>query len=217
MVYEGIKFKTKKIEEDLPNDSRIDRLKYWCNIFHEKGLAPPYEGGSYGNLSFRLNNSENFFIITASQSGLNESQTNDRFVTVSYVDLKAGIVYFKGIREPSSEAILHYVIYQARPDVQAVFHGHCEKISRNAKKLGLPITSKEEPYGTIDLAERVLETLNDFYFLEMKNHGFLSFGKSLDEAGNQALKFFEKCSKSQRKISLQGILHPAFSWIKSLK
>jgi len=193
MAYTGVKFKTEMVGEDVPNDLRLDELKYWCNIFHEKDLAPPYEGGSYGNLSFRLKDNKNSFIITASQSGLDESTTNNRFVTVPRVDLKKGVVYAIGLRKPSSEAMVHYAVYNARPDVQAVFHGHCDKISRDAEKLSVPITSKEESYGTIALVKRVLETLDDLDFLEMRNHGFLSLGKSLDKAGNLALSFLKKC------------------------
>jgi L-fuculose-phosphate aldolase len=192
MAYEGVKFRTKMIGKDLPSDIRLNKLKHWCIIFHEKDLAPPYDGGSYGNLSFRLKDNEDDFIITASQSGLNESTTNDRFVTIPRVDLEAGIVYAIGSRKPSSEAMVHYAIYHARPNVQAIFHGHCDIISRDAEKLSIPITSKEEPYGTIALVERVLETLDDLYFLEMRNHGFLALGKSLDEAGNLALEFLKK-------------------------
>ncbi len=193
MAYEGVKFRTEMIGKDLPNDIRLNKLKYWCNIFHEKGLAPPYDGGSYGNLSFRLKDNEDDFIITASKSGLNESTTNDRFVTIRRVDLEARIVYAMGSRNPSSEAMVHYAIYHTRPNVQAIFHGHCDIISRDAEKLGIPITSKEEHYGTIALVERVLKTLDDLYFLEMRNHGFLALGKSLDEAGNLALEFLKKC------------------------
>ena len=192
-VYVGAKFRTKMISKELPNDPRLERLKYWCKEFHNKGLAPPYKGGSYGNLSLRLSNNKNSLIITASQSSLKDSITNDRFVLVSEIDLCNGIVYANGSREPSSEAMLHYVIYGARSDIQAIFHGHCSRISGKAEKLGIPITSKEEPYGTIALAEEVLQILDNNYFLEMKNHGFLSLGKSLDETGNLALEFLKKC------------------------
>ena len=189
--YEGVKFKTEMIGEDLPNDSRIENLKHWCKVFDESGLAPPYEGGSYGNLSFRLKGDA--FIITASQSGLGESTAIDRFVTVPNVDLEKGIVYAKGLRKPSSEAMVHYAIYHARPDVQAIFHGHCDKISKDAEKLGIPVTLKEEPYGTILLVEGVLDILDSVNFFEMRNHGFVALGKSLDEAGDLALEFLKKC------------------------
>ena len=190
MTYEGVKFRTEMIGKDLPNDPRLDRLKYWCKIFHDKGLAPPYREGSYGNLSFRLKEGKDSFVITASQSGLNESNTNDRFITIQKIDLKAGIAYALGSRKPSSEAMVHSAIYHARPDVHAIFHGHCDKISTDAEKLGIPITSREEPYGTIDLVNQVLKTLDDSSFLEMRNHGFLSLGKSVDYAGNLTLEFF---------------------------
>ena len=193
MTYKGTKFKARMIGTDLPNDPRLNRLKYWCGIFHKKKFAPPYEGGSYGNLSFRLKNDKDSFIITASRSSLNKSNTDDRFTTVHHVNLETKTVYAIGLRKPSSETMLHYAIYHARPDIQAIFHGHCDIISKNIKKLHIPITSKEEPYGTIALVKRVLETLNDSRILQMRNHGFLTLNKSLDGAGNIALEFLEKC------------------------
>ena len=192
--YVGVKFKTEMIGNDLPNeDFRLERLKFWCGVFHERELAPPYEcgGGSYGNLSFRLKDGENGFVITASQSGLEESTTTDRFVIVPEVDLRKGIVYAKGLRKPSSESMVHYAIYERRPEIWAVFHGHCAKITQDAERLGIPITSKEEKYGTIELVERVQEVLDGLCFLEMRNHGFLALGKTLDEAGEIALRFLE--------------------------
>ncbi len=169
MVYEGVKFKTKMIGKKPPNDPRLKELKYWCKVFHDKSLAPPYKGGSYGNLSFRLKKGQDKFIITASSSDLNKSNTNDKFVTIQKVDLKAEKVYAIGLRKPSSETMIHAAIYHARPEVNAIFHGHCDKISKNAKKLGIPITSKEEPYGTIQLVNRVLEILDNNYFLKMND------------------------------------------------
>ena len=39
MVYKGVKFKTKIIGRKVPNDERLDRLKYWCKLFHDKGIV----------------------------------------------------------------------------------------------------------------------------------------------------------------------------------
>ncbi len=191
--YSGVKFKTEMLAKDTPSDPRIEELKYWCKIFDEKGLAPPYEGGSYGNLSFRLRKDKNEFIITASQSGLADSTTNDRFVSVLSVDLKKSIVYAKGLRKPSSGSMLHFAIYQKRKDIQAIFHGHCQIISAKASSLKIPTTTREEPYGTISLVKRVLEIVDKKNFLEMKNHGFISLGRTLDEAGNLVLSALNQC------------------------
>lgn len=194
-AYEGVKFRTEVLGNDIPNDTRLCLLERWCLTFHEKGIAPPYDGGSYGNLSFRIHTDDDSFIITASHSGLGESTSNNYFVTVPYINLEQGIVYARGTRLPSSESMVHYAIYRARPEVNAIFHGHCDVISKNAAMMGIPVTKKEEPYGTIFLVNSVLETLDDNCFIEMRNHGFLSLGKTMNEAGSNTLDILSRCEK----------------------
>jgi methylthioribose-1-phosphate isomerase len=190
--YVGVKFKTEMIDETIPENSyQLEKLKYWCKVFHDKNLAPPYEGGSYGNLSYRTGG--NSFIITASSHSLEKSCSNDSFVSVDSVDFQNGIVCAKGSKKPSSEAMVHASIYNERKDIQAIFHGHSSEISLRAKELGIPETKKEEPYGTIELVNAILEILDYNSFIEMKNHGFISLGKTLDEAGNLALEYMRKC------------------------
>jgi len=191
--YYGIKFTTKIITREVPKDLRIEELKYWCKVFHDYNLAPAYKGGSYGNLSFRLQNNEDPFIITGSRIGLKDKLAQDSFVTVSSCDLKGGIVYIHGVREPSSESMLHFAIYHQRKDVNAIFHGHSQEVLSCAGKLKIPQTEKEEPYGTIELIQRVLEVLDDESFLVMKNHGFISLGRSMKEAGETALQMYNRC------------------------
>jgi len=193
--YEGVKFRTETLGIDVPNDPRIKELSFWCQIFDERGLAPPYEGGSYGNLSFRLKPNSPSFIITAAKSGLAESKAPNRFVTVDRVDFERGIVYARGSRQPSSESMVHSAIYDLRPEIQAIFHGHSKEISANAERLGIPITTRKEEYGTIALVRRVQESLNGNPFLEMRDHGFLSMGETINEAGNNALHYLERAGK----------------------
>ncbi len=193
MSYQGVKFRTEMIDQEAPSDCRLEELKKWCTVFHEKGLAPPYEGGSCGNLSFRIKEGELPFIITGSRIGIKLDLKNDCFVIVVSCDLENKITKVKGTRDPSSEAMLHFAIYQKRPDVNAVFHGHCREISSNAKRLGIPVTKKEEHYGTLELVKRVLDILDKNPFLEMKNHGFISMGKTMEEAGELALKMCKRC------------------------
>ncbi len=191
-TYKGTKFKTRIIGNELPMNIKLDVLKYWCKVFHDENLAPPYEGGSYGNLSYRLKDTDSF-VITSSQSGLSDSTTIDRFVLVDSVDFEKGLVYSKGSRKPSSEAMVHAAIYQQRKDARAIFHGHCKTISSKVKELGISETREEKPYGTIDLVNSVLEILGKNNFVEMKNHGFISIGGSLNDAGNITLSYLNKC------------------------
>jgi hypothetical protein len=187
--YLGVKFRTQMTDATPPDDPRIHALAEWCVAFDQYGLAPPYDGGSYGNLSFRIMPGDSAFIITASSSGLGDSIANDRFVTVDTIDLAGGIVYARGSRLPSSESMVHHAIYRTRPDINAIFHGHCDNISRNATTLSAPITHREAPYGTRELVEQVMRILHRGPFIEMRNHGFLSTGKTIEEAGMRALEY----------------------------
>ncbi|HQH18284.1 MAG TPA: class II aldolase/adducin family protein [Bacteroidales bacterium] len=186
--YTGIKFKTIFNKTQTPVDTRIKELKKWCEIFHKKNLAPPYPGGSYGNLSFRTENNKNEFIITGTCIGFKNNLSDDCFVKIISCDIINNVIYAEGTRNPSSESMLHYAIYKKRPDVNAIFHGHSNEILQSAKTLGIPETAKEESYGTIELVNSVLSILKEHNFLCMKNHGFISLGKSMNEAGEPLLK-----------------------------
>ncbi|NPA68922.1 MAG: class II aldolase/adducin family protein, partial [Chlorobi bacterium] len=99
----------------------------------------------------------------------------------------------KGKKQPSSESIMHYFIYDNNPEINAVFHGHSAEILQYAEKLRIPITEKEEPYGTIKAAKEVLKSLKKHNFIVMRNHGFVSCGKTAEEAGKNVLEVLNMC------------------------
>ena len=173
--YAGIKFKTVFARKDSPQDPRIEELIRWCRRFTELGLAT---GGS-GNMSFR---SLNGFIVsrTAGHLGLLKA---DEFVEVLKTDPSRNELTVAGAYEPSSESTMHAAIYEARPEIAAVFHGHHDKILRRGRRLGLPITEREQPYGTPEIVREILQILGQNNFFLIRSHGFVSLGKSMDEAG----------------------------------
>ncbi|MDD5593450.1 MAG: class II aldolase/adducin family protein [Candidatus Margulisbacteria bacterium] len=189
------KFKVDFIGAGAPHDQGLEELKRWCSIFHKKDLAPLYEHGSFGNLSFRIQGppggQTDQFIITASGLKLKDDLTDDCFVKVVTVDLKQQLISAAGSRLPSSETMLHAAIYQDRRDVNAVFHGHSQAILKCRE---LTATQKEEPYGSRALVESVLPLLADNDFIIMKNHGFLSLGATMKAAGEKALEVLSNCS-----------------------
>ncbi|MDO9515053.1 MAG: class II aldolase/adducin family protein [Syntrophales bacterium] len=178
-----------------PVDPAIEELKGWCRRFHDQGLTPSYDGGSLGNLSFRPEKRKNSFIITASQLELKDNLTADAFVRVHTCDSNRGIVHASGAREPSSESMLHFEIYKARSDINAIFHGHCAPILERAEEMDLAVTSREEAFGSSALVRRVLEMLDDHTFVVMKNHGFLALGADMESAGELALRVHGECSR----------------------
>ena len=190
--YSGVKFRVEFVGKEAPQGPRISELKNWCKAFHEKNLAPPYPGGSYGNLSFRLEQGKSEFLITGSRIGLKDKLQDSCFVKVISCDFGKKVVFAKGEREPSSESMLHFAIYEKRQDVNAIFHGHCQEILDKAGELGIVETEKEEEYGTMELVQRVLDVLGENNFLMMKSHGFISLGKTMQDAGELSLKMLEK-------------------------
>lgn len=186
--YVGVKFKTRFLRKEPPEDERIAELVKWCKVFHMCGLTPVVDGKSMGNLSFRVKESLNEFIITASGLGPKNMLNPECFVKVVDCDLNRKIVYVHGVREPSSESFLHYRIYLLRQDVHAVFHGHDMAIMEHAKDVGAVETKEWKPYGSLELVKSVEEILNGNNFIIMRKHGFISIGASMEEAGKLALE-----------------------------
>jgi ribulose-5-phosphate 4-epimerase/fuculose-1-phosphate aldolase len=181
--YSGVKFKTVMKGTSPPVDARIEELRSWCKAFHEQGLAPEYPGGSYGNLSFRISDGSNSFIITGTCIGMKGDLNDDCFVTVEECDFENRVIYANGTRLPSSESMMHYAVYKQRPDIRAIFHGHSPEILKLAEERNLPITPEEHPYGSLELAHAVaaLAASEDFFII--RNHGFVALGEDLVDAG----------------------------------
>ncbi len=193
MVYLGVKFRAVLLDQKFPRDVGLDELKSWCTEFYNHGFTPEYEGGSAGNLSYRIKEGENQFIITGAGIVSKAHILDNSLVQVKSCDIEKEIAYYYGTRKPSSESLVHYAVYQARRNVNAVFHGHSEKILACADKLGIVQTRQEEPEGTAMLAKAVLDVLGKENFIVMKNHGFVSMGKTMKEAGDLAIKMQQKC------------------------
>ena len=186
-IYTGTKFEYIQKGNKITEHPDLVSLIKWCRIFHEKQFAPPYPGGSSGNLSIRVKPGSDIFIITASHTALGDSMSDSDFSEVIYCSENDNIIYAKGEKEPSSESIMHYLIYKNRPEINAIFHGHSEEIMKLAKQSGFPETDTELEYGTVDLAKDTVNTLKNHNFVILKNHGFISVGETQNEAGNRIL------------------------------
>ncbi len=177
-VYAGTKFRTVFARRAVSGDERLGQLLKWCRRWAVLGLV----GDTVGNLSFRTVNG---FIINRTAGDLG-GITRQEFVEVLEADRDARELTVAGLYEPSSESLMHAGIYVARPEMNAVFHGHSEKLLAAAERLGLPVTTREQPYGTPELVAEILDMLGGHKFVIMRQHGFVSLGRTMDEAGNQA-------------------------------
>jgi ribulose-5-phosphate 4-epimerase/fuculose-1-phosphate aldolase len=185
----NIRFKTVFVSDKIFNDSKTVELKKWSEKFQKYGLTPKVEGNYTGNLSFRLKEG---FVITTSRLKNKKNFSNDFLVYVKNYDEQTNTFYVEGKNIPSSESIMHHLLYENYREINAVFHGHNYLIVINADKLKLPITEKESESGTIELAKEVLKVLNENKLIVLKNHGFVSVGTTMEEAGEQTLSILNQ-------------------------
>ncbi|MBN1784111.1 MAG: class II aldolase/adducin family protein [Candidatus Bathyarchaeota archaeon] len=188
-----IRFNTVFVSDRIPSDSKLGELKKWSKIFQESGLTPEVQGNFTGNLSFR---SKDGFVITASGLKDKEDLEDICFVYVKAYVEKYNTFFVEGQTNPSSESIMHHLIYNACGDVNAVFHGHNDAIIAHAEELGLPITEKEYASGTVELAKEVVKVPGDHKLIVLRNHGFVSLGNTMKEAGELALATLNQSKKA---------------------
>jgi ribulose-5-phosphate 4-epimerase/fuculose-1-phosphate aldolase len=188
MAYHGVKFKTNILGEAYPIPENIEELASWCNCFAQNGLAPTHSGGTYGNLSIRVKDG---IVISATSLDLSKKLQASDFVYVNSCNYESFEMTVFGNRPPSSETPIHWSLYTLRPEINAVFHGHHDDLLRLSTELSIPETESEQAYGSISLVHEIIKLAN-YDFFNMKNHGFISVGKTMKEAGELALKQLEK-------------------------
>jgi autoinducer 2 (AI-2) kinase len=104
-----------------------------------------------------------------------------------------------GTRSPSSEALMHAAVLEAKPEAQAVIHCHAAHatVLANTGLPFLPISTEAAffanigriPFimpGTRDLADAVVEAMGDGWAVLMANHGLLVAGRTLRRAADMA-------------------------------
>lgn len=182
--YIGVKFRTVFERHEPPHDKCVEELIQWCRRFAAMGFI----GKAMGNLSARTPRG---FVITPTGTDP-RTIISRQFVEVTGVDVTRLELHAAGTHEPSSESMMHDAIYHARPEVRAIFHGHDDELLRRTETLGIPVTAREQPYGTPALVREVLQTVpgNDFFI--MRGHGFVALGHSCAEAGARIEEVFHR-------------------------
>lgn len=188
----GVQFKTIFLKETLVKDKKIDSLIKWGKEFGRLGMVPE----SKGNFSFRTKNG---FIITGTGTLKWKLRVKD-FVEVVKLERKRGefVVFCNGKIIPSREALFHDEIYRLRPEINAIFHTHDGLVLEVADKLKIPCTSKEQIGGSYQLVQEIKKVLGKFKevnYLVLKNHGIVSLGKTIAEAGRLVKLNHEKARK----------------------
>jgi L-fuculose-phosphate aldolase len=167
-IYTGVKFEVEHGPEEVIRDPRVDELMRIGQLLAAQGFCPE----NSGNLSFRLGRG---FVITAAGSELG-ALTPVSFVLVRDVDISKKKVFCAGKTQPSSEAMMHKMIYDVRGDIEVILHAHALDL-RHAV-----VTEKEFPYGTLEFASAAVAVLKKHDLVILKNHGFVSLGNTVSAA-----------------------------------
>lgn len=190
----GMRFETVFLSKNHTDDEKTNQLIYWCKRLDQSGLAPK----TSGNLSFRT---QQGFIITAAGFALRAAE-KDNLIEVLKVEKEDSriLVHVKGKVIPSKESVLHAEVYDLKPEIKAVFHVHDNFVLEYADELKLPHTEVEQPGGSYELAKevhRLLSQTKDIKYVVLKNHGVLSIGETMEEAG----RMVEDMNKMARNVA----------------
>ena len=118
---------------------------------------------------------------------------SQRNVDKEYLDIrhfvpvyeKDGKIYYCGDNKPSVDTPIQLKLYQALPNIKYMIHSHCYVE-------GAKFTTTSIPCGAIEEVDEVLKFIDenyhtrglDQYFINLKGHGSIIMGKTLDDINN---------------------------------
>ncbi|MFJ7726294.1 class II aldolase/adducin family protein [Neobacillus sp. NPDC097160] len=168
--------------------TEIKYKKQICDIgkrIYDKGFVAANDG----NISIRISNNE--FLITP--TGVSKGSLTPEMIIK--VDGQGTVL--EGDYRPTSEMKMHLLVYQERPDIQAVVHVHPPYATAFAIA-GIPLDQAIMPesvvyLGTIPVAEygtpstvevpNAIKTyVHEHQGVLLENHGALTWGKDLEHA-----------------------------------
>jgi L-fuculose-phosphate aldolase len=146
--------------------------------------------GLEGNYSVRLR--DNVMLISPSGMKVHEFKEEDLVVCSFLGEI------IEGERKPSTGFSMHRLIYESRPEVNAVIHTHSiaatsfsianKPIPNSLEVLKdfaggkIPVTSEYAELGTEALAKNIKMAMNDSFAVLLRNHGVLSYGRDMKHA-----------------------------------
>jgi L-fuculose-phosphate aldolase len=175
--YVGVKFRAVRRSESLPSsvEEPFAVFKRVCRRLRDHDMTP----ANGGNVSMRFGSG---FLISSSGCNLGCIEEGE-LALVERCEIEAETVFYSGPCEPSSESIMHWMIYRSRPEAGAVIHAHDALATRPELLRGeVEESNREEPYGTIELARAAIDTFSRAEcIIVLKNHGYVAVGPDLEK------------------------------------
>jgi ribulose-5-phosphate 4-epimerase/fuculose-1-phosphate aldolase len=181
--YSGVKFKIEKNAlEKKPalsksNQDLILEMILCARILSWHGLTP----ANAGNISAKTKNG---ILIKATGCEMKSLKPED-FTFVKEIDWKNfKLKKAMGLKLPSSETPMHWLIYKKIKNVNSVIHVHDDALLKkeNYEKLGINSSKEAYPYGSKESAEAAIKAFGKNKIAILKDHGVVSVGRSITEA-----------------------------------
>ncbi len=212
-----IKFSLEHNHQTLDQGISIAEINAWRSIFVKLqliGQSPErYQGYGYGNISQRLTNNQNAFVISGTQTGGIDPLQRKQFALVDQAKPQQNYLRSSGLIKPSSEALSHASVYQHCKDAQAVIHVHCPYLWQYAEQLGLPSTAANITYGTAEMAEEVgrllnTKTLQEKRIFTMRGHedGVIAYAEKLETAADILINHYARALVLARTFNKNEII-----------
>jgi len=133
-------------------------------------------------------------IINGDYNDLSSIQRDEMLEVVDY-DPVRNVLLVIGPKTPKTDTPVHWMIHNARNDVNCVIQLNGEKIVKKLKDK-IPSTEKEQKPGSFEMTKDVLKTLRGSKNILIKNQGALFVGGNVKEVEEQV---FKNISKGKQK------------------
>ena len=195
------------------NYSEYAELETWRTLLYRLNLIGEYpvEQAGFGNMS-KAQNYEEYspfhgtqFVITGTQTGKHPKLNGEHYTRVLGYDIALQKINVLGPLEASSEALTHAAIYEANPNIKAIFHIHSKPIWDGMKNDLSPSTHEDIPYGTLEMANAVKDLIagqnNGVICMRGHEDGVIAYAETTEAAGDLILDlYFNYVEKKVRPV-----------------
>ena len=175
----NLSFQTFFVSREQSNSPLVSEMMRIGKNFKEQGLLKDVTGIISSGYGKRM-------IIPGNDFKLDELKRGDFLEIIDYNPVKK-IVLAIGRNQPCIETPVHWLIHHARDDANAIIQLNGENVIKKLSKK-FPVTEKECPPGTLDLAKEILKLLRTNKNIIIKDTGALFVGANIKEVENSVLK-----------------------------
>ena len=129
-------------------------------------------------------------LINADDTNIKDLKRKDFLEIIDYDPLKK-VMLLMGSKTPRINSSFHWLIHHSRDEINAVIQLNDSNLSEKLENK-FPITEKNYPAGTLELAKEVLKLLRNTKKIIIREEGVLFVGNSIEELKKQTLKTLEE-------------------------